>query len=84
MKKINSIDDYTKRIKRVLVTEEEIKQAIAKAGKEIDDLFCWSAYSRELSYFWRTYAAQSLFHARSLLCAQRAITTERSPRATSR
>lgn len=39
MKKINSIDDYTKRIKRVLVTEEEIKQAIAKAGKEIDAMY---------------------------------------------
>ena len=36
MKKITSIEDYTKRIKRVLITEEEIKQAIANAGKEID------------------------------------------------
>ena len=39
MKKINSIEDYSKRIKRVLITEEEIKQAIAKAGKDIDAMY---------------------------------------------
>ena len=38
-KKINSIEDYTKRIKRVLITEEEIKTAIVKAGKRIDALY---------------------------------------------
>ena len=39
MGKILSIQDYQKRIKRVLITEEEIKQAIAKAGKEIDKIY---------------------------------------------
>ena len=39
MKKINSVEDYAKRIKRVLITDEEIKIAIEKAGKEIDKLY---------------------------------------------
>ena len=39
MKKINSIEDYTKRIKRVLITEEEVKAAIEQAGKRIDALY---------------------------------------------
>lgn len=39
MNKINSIEDYTSKIKRVLITEDEIKAAIAKAGKEIDKLY---------------------------------------------
>ncbi len=33
------IDDYKKRIKRILITEEEIRSAIAKAAKEIDASF---------------------------------------------
>ncbi len=39
MKPINSVEEYNERIKRVLITEEEIKEAIAKAGKEIDKLY---------------------------------------------
>lgn len=39
MKKIHSIEDYESRIKRVLITEEEIKEAIAKAGKLIDSYY---------------------------------------------
>ena len=34
-----SLDAYQKKIKRVLITEEEIKEAIKKAGKMIDDLY---------------------------------------------
>jgi hypoxanthine phosphoribosyltransferase len=39
MKKINSIEDYQKRIKRILITEDEIKAKIAEAGKKIDSLY---------------------------------------------
>lgn len=39
MKEINSIKDYESRIRRILVTEEEIREEIAKAGKEIDKLY---------------------------------------------
>ena len=39
MKKIYSIEDYESRIKRVLITEEEVKEAIAKAGKLIDSYY---------------------------------------------
>lgn len=39
MKKIASIEDYQKRIKSVLVTEEEIKSAVAKAGGWIDRIY---------------------------------------------
>lgn len=39
MKKITSLADYQSRIKRVLITKEEIDAAIAKAGKEIDKLY---------------------------------------------
>lgn len=35
MAMMKSVEDYNKKIKRVLITEEEIKEAIAKAGKEI-------------------------------------------------
>ena len=34
-----SVEKYNKRIKRVVITEEEVKEAIAKAGKEIDKLY---------------------------------------------
>jgi len=33
------IDEYNKRIKRVIITEEEIKEAVAKAGKEISESY---------------------------------------------
>ena len=39
MKNIHSIEDYNKRIKRVLINEDQIKEAIAKAGKEIDRMY---------------------------------------------
>ena len=39
MKKIDSIEEYQKRIKRILITEDEIKAEIAKAGKWIDSLY---------------------------------------------
>jgi len=39
MKQIRSFDDYKKRVKRVLITKEEIDVAIKKAGKEIDQLY---------------------------------------------
>ncbi len=34
-----SIESYNKKIKRVIITEEQIKQAIAKVGKEISDCY---------------------------------------------
>lgn len=34
-----SIEDFNGRIKRILITEEQIKEAIAKAGKEISDSY---------------------------------------------
>ncbi len=39
MKAINGIEDFNSRIKRILITEEEIKAAIAKAGKDISDSY---------------------------------------------
>ena len=39
MDEIKSVSDYEKNIKRVIITEEEIKEAIAKAGKEIDKIY---------------------------------------------
>lgn len=36
---INSIHEYQKRIKRILITKEEIDKAIAEAGKEIDSFY---------------------------------------------
>ena len=39
MKVISSIKDYESRIKGVLITEEQIRDAIAKAGREIDKLY---------------------------------------------
>ncbi len=39
MKEIHSVEELNSRIKRVLVTEEEIKEAIKKAGKEIDKIY---------------------------------------------
>ncbi len=39
MKGINSKEDFNARIKSVLITEQEIKDAIELAGKEIDKLY---------------------------------------------
>ena len=39
MKEIASIQDFQQRIKRVLITEEEIDSAIKKAGKQIDAIY---------------------------------------------
>ena len=36
MKDIRSVEDYNSRIKKVLITKEEIDAAIQKAGREID------------------------------------------------
>lgn len=34
-----TVEDFNKKIKRILITEEEIKEAIQKAGKEISDSY---------------------------------------------
>ena len=39
MDEVQSISDFEKNIKRVIITEEEIKEAIKKAGKEIDKIY---------------------------------------------
>lgn len=39
MKEIKTIKDYESRIRRILVTEDEIREEIAKAGREIDKLY---------------------------------------------
>ena len=39
MRAIESVEDFNRRIKRVLVTEQEIKEAIKAAGKEIDKIY---------------------------------------------
>ena len=39
MDKLHTIEEYNSKIKRILITEEEIKAAIAKAGKEISDSY---------------------------------------------
>lgn len=39
MSNMKSIEEYNKKIKRVLITKEEIDEAIAKAGKEISDSY---------------------------------------------
>ena len=36
---MNSVEEYKARIKRVLVTEEEIKTAVKEAGKKIDEIY---------------------------------------------
>lgn len=36
---MNTIQEYNTKIKRVIITEDEIKAAIAKAGKEISDSY---------------------------------------------
>ncbi|MBO5068077.1 MAG: hypoxanthine phosphoribosyltransferase [Clostridia bacterium] len=37
--KTMTIEEFNKRIKRVIITEEQIKEAIAKVGKEISDSY---------------------------------------------
>ena len=39
MEEIKSVNDFEKNIKRVIITEEEIKEAIKMAGKEIDRIY---------------------------------------------
>ena len=39
MKSINSIEEFRSRINKVLITEEEIAEAVKKAGKIIDDIY---------------------------------------------
>ena len=34
-----SLESYNKRIKRVIISEQEIKEAVAKAGREIDKIY---------------------------------------------
>lgn len=37
MKEIKTIEDFNSKIKRIIVSEDEIKEAIKKAGKQISD-----------------------------------------------
>lgn len=39
MKPINNVEDYNSRIKKILVTKEQIDAAIAEAGKQIDAIY---------------------------------------------
>ncbi len=39
MSELKEIKDYNAKIKRVIITEEEIDEAIKKAGKEIDKIY---------------------------------------------
>ena len=39
MKDIRSVEDYNSRIKKVLITKEEIDAAVQKAGREIDKIY---------------------------------------------
>ena len=39
MKPIQSTEDFNKRIKQILITEEEIKAAIQKAGADISRMY---------------------------------------------
>ena len=39
MKEIKSVADFEANIKKVIITEQEIKDAISKAGKEIDKIY---------------------------------------------
>ena len=39
MKSISSIEDFNKRIKRVLITKEEIEEKVKEAGKWIDAIY---------------------------------------------
>lgn len=39
MKPIHTIEEYNSRIKRILVTEEQISDAVAEAGRKIDAIY---------------------------------------------
>lgn len=39
MEEIKTVDEFNKRIKRVIITKEEIDEAIQKAGKQISDAY---------------------------------------------
>ena len=39
MERTESMADFNSKIKRIVITEEEIKEAVIKAGKEISDLY---------------------------------------------
>ena len=39
MSNIKTVEEYRKKIKRILITKEEIDEAIAKAGKDISDSY---------------------------------------------
>lgn len=39
MKPIHTIEEYNSRIKRILVTEEQIAEAVAEAGRKIDAIY---------------------------------------------
>lgn len=39
MSMIKTIEDYNKKIKRIIITEDEIREAIKKAGKDISDSY---------------------------------------------
>ncbi len=39
MSQINSVEEYNAKIKKVLITEDEIKEALLKAGKAVDALY---------------------------------------------
>lgn len=39
MKTIDSVNEFNKRISKILITEEEIKEATKKLGKEIDGIY---------------------------------------------
>ena len=39
MKKINSVEEFNKRIKKILITKEEIDEKIKEAGKYIDSIY---------------------------------------------
>ena len=36
---MKTVEEYNSKIKRVVVSEEEIREAIAKAGKQISDSY---------------------------------------------
>ena len=39
MEDIMNVEKYNSKIKKILITEEEIKEAVKKAGKEISDSY---------------------------------------------
>ena len=39
MNEVQSIESYESKIKKILITEEEIKEAVARAGQYINDLY---------------------------------------------